>query len=750
MKRTAVIIIFTLASCISGLSNTIMPASYAAEASNPAIGKIAFASTLDGDSDIYLMDADGTDWQKLTDNDVYDSYPSWSPDGKKIAFTTTTRDDNEAGIDDEICVMNSDGTNQRKLSSDGIYGFWPQWSPDGEKIAFLSIRDGERDLYVVNADGTNETRLTDEPLDESSPTWAPDSKTIAFARDGEIYIIDIETQREANLTNSPYPDSYPSWSSDGTKILFQSGRDHDDSNIYIMNSDGTDQASLSDEAGNGMEFDWSQKDDKIVFVSVGSTDLDIFVMDDDGSDRVNLTNSPSSDRFPAFQPMPSLPDNGKVVYTRTRDNGSTQLYTVNLDGTNVTRLSASLSASDSYPSWSPDGTKILFQSVRDSADSDIYVMDYNGKNETKVLQSALFDTHPSWSADGSKIVYAASGTGKDRNLYIIDSDGSDQVLLTDMAGDDSYPSFSPDGSQVAFSHYENGNYEIYVINTDGSDASNITSNTGDDSHPSWSPDGSKIVFESTRDNNTDIYAVDPDGTDLRRLTDDPAADFSPRWSADGTKITFARSRGGGDAEIYVMDYDGTDIRRLDRSSYHQSEPHLGALSATTHLSKLQDSASEEPMAQNATADRVDDNMASGLAVLEIRAFVYDADYRDYRPDEQMVVTAVHPGEPIVINSLIRNELHEAEHFDYAVQVTDSHGVTRALSIRQGVAVPLGHETPIDSDDVIVLSDVGTYTIKVFTLRNIESDPSPLSSEATRTIDVVANWQELDSPRKCEF
>ncbi len=123
-------------------------------ATDDSVCKIAFNSDRDGDEEIYIMNADGTNVKKLTSNTVPDMHPSWSPDCKKIVFGSA-RDG-----DPEIYIMNADGTNVKKLTSNSAMDFSPDWSPDGSKIAFNSDRDGDLEIYVMNADGTNVKKLT--------------------------------------------------------------------------------------------------------------------------------------------------------------------------------------------------------------------------------------------------------------------------------------------------------------------------------------------------------------------------------------------------------------------------------------------------------------------------------------------------------------------------------------------------------------------------------------------------------------
>ena len=264
----------------------------------------------------------------LTQNSALDAATWWSPDGTKIGLVTD-RDGNG-----EVYLMNADGSNPVNLTNFGANDSFPSWSSDETKIVFQSDRDGNSEIYSMSADGTDLVRLTDHPANESQPRWSPDGSKILFQtdRDGnsEIYVMNADGSDPTNLTNHPAVEIEASWSPDGSKIVFDSTRDGGNLQLYVMNTDGSNQFRLVSHSEYHGFPHWSPDGRKIAFTSTReANNSELYVMDADGTNIVRMTHNPIWDGFPRWGP-----DMRKIAFLSYRD-GNGEIYILDLDADQV-------------------------------------------------------------------------------------------------------------------------------------------------------------------------------------------------------------------------------------------------------------------------------------------------------------------------------------------------------------------------------------------------------------------------------
>jgi Tol biopolymer transport system component len=325
-----------LASVMFGL----LPRADARAAFPGANGRIAYAEERVGEpTDVLSVNPDGTQLVNLSPGPASEGQPTWSPDGKTIAFVSRSNVEDSTS---QIWTMNADGGDKRPLTDPSINTGQPAWSPSGQSLAFVREESNNFwQIYTMRSDGTNVTPITTGPGDAFSPAWSPDGQQIAFTRISndtasfDIYRMAPDGTGVTRLTRLPEQEEAPDWSPDGARILFARAV-FGFSELHTVNADGTNIVGLGLQ---GDEPVWSPDGKKIAYRSfdfVGNAQvLNIATADADGSGKhllnSDLTNS--LEYSPDWQPLPDvtapelhLP--ADIIVTATSNAGAIVTYNV--------------------------------------------------------------------------------------------------------------------------------------------------------------------------------------------------------------------------------------------------------------------------------------------------------------------------------------------------------------------------------------------------------------------------------------
>jgi TolB protein len=261
----------------------------------------------------------------------------------KIAYAVEAQ-----GGGKEIFIADFDGSNVRAVTQNQSINLAPAWTPDGRKIAFTSYLKRNPDVYLIDIDGKNLQRFSAYPGLNASPSWSPDGKQIALMMGmegkSEIVLVDSNGNSPKKLTKGHGNEASPRWSPDGTRIAFVSDRSGSPQ-VYTMRSDGSDVRRLTFEGSYNTHPSWSPKGDRIAYCGRSGGRFHIFTVKTDGSGAQRLTDL-GNNEGPSWSP-----DGRYIAFSSTR-TGTSKIYITNANGSNQRPLVPGSKGGESGPSWS--------------------------------------------------------------------------------------------------------------------------------------------------------------------------------------------------------------------------------------------------------------------------------------------------------------------------------------------------------------------------------------------------------------
>ncbi|MEU4517127.1 amidohydrolase family protein [Amycolatopsis sp. NPDC024027] len=475
-----------------------------------------------------------------------------SPDGRWIAVDLVTG----------IWVLPAGGGRARRLTDDLQDATLPSWSPDGRRLAFQSYRDGNFHLYVIDVAGGAPRKLTSGRFDHREPVFSPDGTKIAFSsdRDGSygIHLLDVASGVISTVVSTPDEEASPRWSADGTKIVFTVN----DAAIDVVTVATGARTRLVTATGTdkfyGPAFGPGGRPS---YLRLRGAEADLMLGDEQltkGEDVFGFAAnwSGSAVLYTADGHLRRREQSGAVKDIPFEASVSTAPRDYRRRVRDLESAAPKPVRGIAGPVVSRDGKRIAFRAL-----NAIYVVAAGGGRPQRLIDDGYFNSDPDFHPDGTKLLYTSDRLGT-ADLWLRDFGTGKDTVLTQLAGAQVAPRWSPDGGRVAYADQDGATW-IYDVTT--AQAQQVTPPLFMPGRPTWSPDGSVVALAAVkpyskryREGTSQILTVDLKTQELRYAEPMPfrslatRGDDGPLWSPDGRYFAFTV-----ESVAWIAPVDGT-------------------------------------------------------------------------------------------------------------------------------------------------------------------------------------------------
>jgi Tol biopolymer transport system component len=432
----------------------------------------------------------------------------------------------------------------------------PSWSPDGRQIAFVSNRGDEWAVYLMPALGGNPQRvlLTPGPVNISAPQWAPDGRrlyVLAVEADGiRNVIIDLDLKTlESSRIVLPAHDSPRRWDlslrPDGRRFAYleAGGGDPELSRLWTIAASGGNALPLTDGFTNVWSPTWSSDGRRIFYVSNRGDSMDLW------------QQAVTEDGRPNGEPLAVTtgvgvgsavfaPDGSRLAYSRGGRVSNVWRVPLHPDRPATWADASQLTTERAFIEFvdiSPTGSHLAISSDR-RGNQDLWLLPASGGEMTPLAIDPTPDWNPRWSPDGNQIAFYAYRSGN-RDIWVMPAGGGPASRLTDHPATDWFPTWSPlDGREIAFVSQRDGEPAIYAVAAKGGEPRRIAAGNA----VGWAPDGEWLVF--LREGR--LFRVPLKGGDPTPISTGGHRLNTPRVSRDGRSICYSVLQ--GPAELYDL------------------------------------------------------------------------------------------------------------------------------------------------------------------------------------------------------